>query len=237
MAAEFDGKWVVVTGGTGALGAAVVKRALDSGARCIVSEYEDAVPDHWAFKGDDRVEVITGVDLADDVGSGGFFREASRLAGSIWASVHVAGGFAMAPITETTLGDYTRQIEMNLTSCFLSCREAVRSMRQSGGGGRIVNVTAKPALHPAGGMCAYSVSKAGVANLTVSLAEEVAGDHIWVNAVVPSIMDTSANRNAMPDADHDRWPGVDEVAATIMFLASPRNEVTRGALVPVYGRS
>ncbi len=86
-------------------------------------------------------------------------------------------------------------------------------------------------------MVAYSTSKAGVASLTQCLAEELAPDGIWVNAVVPSIMDTPANRAAMPGADHSAWPSVGDVAHTIAFLASPDNAVTRGALVPVYGRS
>jgi NAD(P)-dependent dehydrogenase (short-subunit alcohol dehydrogenase family) len=86
-------------------------------------------------------------------------------------------------------------------------------------------------------MIAYTVAKAGVAALTVALAEEVAKDNILVNAVAPSIMDTPANRGAMPKADHDAWPKVEEVAATISFLASPDNRVTRGAVVPVYGKS
>jgi len=86
-------------------------------------------------------------------------------------------------------------------------------------------------------MVPYTASKAAVAALTQALAEEVAGRGILVNAVVPSIMDTPANRKAMPDADHARWPKVDEVAATIAFLVSPQNTVTRGGLVPVYGRS
>jgi NAD(P)-dependent dehydrogenase (short-subunit alcohol dehydrogenase family) len=86
-------------------------------------------------------------------------------------------------------------------------------------------------------MTAYAVSKAGVAALTAALAEEVAKDGILVNAVAPSIMDTPANRKAMPKADHALWPKVEEVAATIAFLASPENRVTRGAIVPVYGKS
>jgi NAD(P)-dependent dehydrogenase (short-subunit alcohol dehydrogenase family) len=86
-------------------------------------------------------------------------------------------------------------------------------------------------------MGAYSASKAAVAALTRSLAEELADSGIWVNAVVPSIIDTTANRAAMPDADHDAWPKPAEIAETIAFLASPQNAVTRGALVPVYGRS
>jgi len=106
-------------------------------------------------------------------------------------------------------------------------------------GGRIVNVAARPALIPelGAGMVAYTASKAAVAAITQSLAAEVAADGILVNAVVPSIMDTPANRKSMPDADHAKWPKVDEVAASIVFLASAENRVTRGALMPVYGTS
>ena len=86
-------------------------------------------------------------------------------------------------------------------------------------------------------MTAYTASKAGVAALTVALAEEVAKDGILVNAIAPSIMDTPANRQAMPKADYGLWPKIEEVAATIAFLASPENLVTRGAMVPVYGKS
>ena len=112
-------------------------------------------------------------------------------------------------------------------------------MRAGGKGGRIVNVAARPALEwrQGAGMTAYTMAKAGVAALTVALAEEVAHEGILVNAVAPSIMDTAANRSAMPQADHDAWPKVEEVAATIVFLASPDNAVTRGAVVPVYGKS
>jgi NAD(P)-dependent dehydrogenase (short-subunit alcohol dehydrogenase family) len=112
-------------------------------------------------------------------------------------------------------------------------------MQAKGNGGRIVNVAARPALEPrtGAGMTAYTIAKSGVATLTIALAEEVAKDGILVNAVAPSIMDTAANRKAMPKADFDKWPKVEEVAATILFLASPGNRVTRGAIVPVYGKS
>ena len=107
------------------------------------------------------------------------------------------------------------------------------------GGGRIVNIAARPALEPrtGAGMTAYTIAKSGVAALTVALAEEVARDGVLVNAVAPSIMDTPANRKAMPKADFALWPKVEEVAATILFLSSPDNTVTRGAIVTVYGRS
>src|SRR5258706_406111 len=112
-------------------------------------------------------------------------------------------------------------------------------MARTGAGGRIVNVATRPALEwrAGGGMVAYTASKAAGAALTVAMAEEVVKDGILVNAIAPSTMDTPANRKAMPKADHDAWTKVDEVAATILFLASPENRVTRGAVVPVYGRS
>jgi NAD(P)-dependent dehydrogenase (short-subunit alcohol dehydrogenase family) len=106
-------------------------------------------------------------------------------------------------------------------------------------GGRIVNVAARPALEPrsGAGMAAYTASKAAVVAFTIALSEEVAKLGILVNAVAPSIMDTPANRAAMPNADHASWPKVEEVAATILFLASPDNTVTRGGIVPVYGKA
>ena len=129
------------------------------------------------------------------------------------------------------------QIDINLVTAFLCCRAAVTAMTRTGAGGRIVNVAARPALEwrTGAGMAAYAASKAAVAALTVALAEEVAKAGILVNAVAPSIMDTPANRAAMPKADHAAWPKVEEVAATILFLASPDNKVTRGGVVPVYG--
>ena len=155
-----------------------------------------------------------------------------------WASIHIAGGFAAGKVAETDKNALMAQIDSNLVSCFLCCRAAVNAMLTSGGG-RIVNVAARPALEwrSGAGMSAYTVAKTGVAALTVELAEEVAKDGILVNAVAPSIMDTPANRKAMPKADYSVWPKVEEVAATIVFLASPENRVTRGAIVPVYGKS
>jgi NAD(P)-dependent dehydrogenase (short-subunit alcohol dehydrogenase family) len=128
---------------------------------------------------------------------------------------------------------------MNFLSCALCCRAAVGAMAAGASGGRIVNVAARPALEwrSGAGMTAYTASKAAVAAFTAALAEEVAKDGILVNAVAPSIMDTPANRHAMPAAEYALWPKVEEVAATILFLASPDNRVTRGAVVPVYGRS
>ena len=157
----------------------------------------------------------------------------------VWASIQIAGGFAMGAVADTDRKALMAQIDGNLVSCFLCCRAAVNAMLAARQGGRIVNVAARPALEwrSGAGMSAYAIAKAGVAVLTTTLAEEVAKDGILVNAVAPSIMDTPANRAAMPKADHAAWPKVEEVAATILFLASADNRVTRGAIVPVYGRS
>ena len=185
------------------------------------------------YAGLDRVRVAAVADLGDESAVGAFYAGLPP----IWASIHCAGGFAMSPIDETTVADLKAMLDMNAVSAFLCCREAIKAMR--GRGGRIVNVAAQPGVDPrrGGGMAAYTASKAAVAAITLALAEEVAGEGIWVNAVVPSIMDTEANRKAMPKADHAKWPRVADVAATIAFLASPRNAVTRAAVVPVYGRS
>jgi NAD(P)-dependent dehydrogenase (short-subunit alcohol dehydrogenase family) len=126
----------------------------------------------------------------------------------------------------------------NADSAFLCCREAVKAMRRSERRGRIVNVAARPALEPrqGGGMVAYTMTKAAVAALTVALGEELAAEGIWVNAVAPSLIDTPANRQAMPDADFASWPKAAELAETIVHLASPDNHLVRSALIPVYGR-
>jgi len=145
----------------------------------------------------------------------------------------------MSPVAETNKAALMQQLDMNFLTCFLCCRAALYGFARAGSGGRIVNVAARPGLEwrSGAGMAAYTASKAAVAALTAALAEEVAKDGILVNAVAPSIMDTPANRKAMPKADYALWPKVEEVAATIVFLASPENRVTRGGIVPVYGKS
>jgi NAD(P)-dependent dehydrogenase (short-subunit alcohol dehydrogenase family) len=235
MNPDFANLHVVVTGGTGALGAAVAQLLIDAGA--IVHIPAHRAPDAAAFglAKHDRVKIAAPVDLADEGAVTSFYQSLP----SLWASIHTAGGFAAGAIADTSLADFRKMIDMNTVTTFLCCREAVRKMRATGGGGggRIVNVAARPAVAPVAGLAAYAASKAAVTNLTLTLSEELAAERIWVNAVLPSTMDTPANRAAMPKADHARWPKVAEVAATIVFLASPQNHVTRGALAPVYGQS
>jgi NAD(P)-dependent dehydrogenase (short-subunit alcohol dehydrogenase family) len=235
MNLDFTNQHVVITGGAGALGAAVVDALLSGGAVCHIPAHRAPDPARFPLAKHDRVRITPGIDLADEAAVVAFYQSLP----SLWASIHVAGGFSAAPIADTKLEDFRDLLSTNAVTCFLCCREAVKKIRISGNaaGGRIVNVAAKPALVPTAGLAAYAASKAAVASLTVSLSEELAGEGIWVNAVVPSVMDTPINRKAMPGADFGKWAKVQEVAETIVFLASPQNAVTRGGLVPVYGRS
>ena len=213
---DFRDRQVVVTGGTGALGAAVVGALVEAGAVCHVPFVVAAEAERFALRSHASVRLVETTNLADDAAVAKLYDGVPRL----WASIHLAGGFAMAAIGETKKSDLMAQVEMNFVTAFLCCRAAVGAMTRTGAG-----------------MVAYAASKAAVAAATAALAEEVAKHGILVNAVAPSIMDTPANRAAMPKADHAAWPKVAEVAATIVFLASPENKVTRGAVVPVYGRS
>ncbi|MGB5695021.1 MAG: SDR family NAD(P)-dependent oxidoreductase [Polyangiales bacterium] len=231
MREDFSGREAIVTGGTGALGSAVVGRLVAAGATVHIPVHATAELDAFPYRDHEAVELHEDVDLSVESDVARLFA-ATR---SLYTSIHLVGGFAMSSITSTSLDVWERLMRMNATTCFLCCRAAVNAMQ--GREGRIVNVTARPVVVPTAQMTAYSASKAAVAALTLSLAEELAASSIWVNAVVPSIIDTAANRAAMPDANHDTWPKPEQVAETIVFLASPRNAVTRGALVPVYGQS
>ena len=233
---DFAGSQVVVTGGTGALGTAVVGALRAAGAECHVTNFAAHELAAYAHRNDPLVHVTTGVDLADEVAVRRFYEALP----SLWASVHLAGGFAMAPVAEISGADFEAQFRMNTLSCFLCSAAAVRAIRKSGrGGGRIVNVSARPALEPrsGAGMIAYTASKAAVAALTQAMGEELVAEDIWVNAVAPSTLDTPANRASMPTAKFDRWVHPTAIAEVIAFLASPDNKVTRAAVLPVYGGS
>ena len=227
---DFSGREALVTGGTGALGRAVVARLLEAGATVHVPVYVLDELEGFTHGDHHGVRLHEGLDLSLETDVARLYGETTAL----YASIHVAGGFEMGPIEETDVETWNHLLRMNATTSFLCCRQTVRTL--GGREGRIVNVAARPALIPTAQMSAYAASKAAVAALTVSLAEELAGRGIWVNAVVPSIIDTPANRAAMPKANHTAWPKPEEIAETISFLGSPQNAVTRGALVPVYGR-
>ncbi|MEM1331341.1 MAG: SDR family NAD(P)-dependent oxidoreductase [Planctomycetota bacterium] len=233
--AEFTDRTVIVTGGCGALGTAVAGHLLKRGARVAIPAYSEKEVERFEHASNPAVTIVIGVDLTDEAATESFYSQ--HAADGLWASIHVAGGFAMSPLGETSADEFDRMMAMNTRSCFLCCRHAAARMGPEGG--RLVNVAARVGLVPedGAGMAPYTASKAAVAALTMALGTELKGQGIWVNAVAPSIMDTEANRAAMPAADHDDWPSTEDVAETICFLASPGNKTTRSAVVPVYGRS
>lgn len=227
----FTNRHIVITGGAGALGSAVVDWMLQRGATCHVPCLKEEDLKHFPFTKHERVKLTMGVELTDEPAVERFY---AALGANLWASIHIAGGFAYSPVETVKKSDFVFQMQTNALTCFLCCREAVKLMNKTGG--RIVNVAARPALEPRVGanMVPYTAAKSAVAAITQSLAEEVVARGILVNAVVPSVMDTPANRKSMPDADHSKWAKVQDVAASIGFLASPENTCTRGGLVPVY---
>lgn len=232
---DYENRHVVVTGGTGALGSAVLAAFLDAGAICHVPYRSAEALGRCPHRENSRVSFVAAGDLSDEPTVMRYYDGLPAL----WASIHLAGAFSAAPIAQSDKAQLMSQLESNLVSAYLCSRAAAITWRRLSSGGRIVNVAARQALEPrlGAGSVAYTIAKSAVAALTTALGAELAGEGILVNAVAPSIMDTPGNRAGMPNAKFDAWPKVEEVAATILFLASPQNSVTRGAVVPVYGRS
>ena len=226
---NFNDKQVIVTGGLGGLGQAVVRGLASMGARCHIAEAGTRIPSE--FRSDSRIRVAGGLDLTEESQVVEFYETVPQ----VWASIHLVGGFHMGSIQEISRAVFMEQMIKNALTCFLCCREAVKRMTE---GGRIVNVVSRQALEPriGAGATAYTASKSAVLGLTLALAEEVVSRGILVNAIAPSILDTAANRAAMPEADHSLWPQAEEVARTILFLASSENTTTRGGIIPVYGK-
>ena len=232
---NYENRHVVVTGGTGALGTAVLAALLDAGAMCHVPYRSEEALRRCPMRENRRVSFVAVGDLADETAVMRYYEGLHQL----WASIHLAGAFSAAPLVQSDKTVLMGQLDANLVSSYLCSRAAALTLRRLAAGGRIVNVAARQALEPrlGAGSVAYTIAKAAVAALTTALGAELANEGIFVNAIAPSIIDTPANRTAMPNARFDSWPKIEEVAATILFLASPANNVIRGAVVPVYGKA
>ena len=227
---DLTGRHVVVTGGAGALGTPVVARLVAAGATCHVP----CVDDGPGPRGVPDVRYTPRVELTDEAQVAAYYASLP----DVWASIHLAGGFVWSKLADTSLATVRAQLEMNAITAFLCCRQAVQRMRTRGTGdlgGRILNVTSRGGTRPDAGLSAYAMGKAAVTALTQALAAELRSEQIWVNAIVPAIIDTPANRAAMPDADFNQWAKPADIAETILFLVSPSNATTTGAIVPVDG--
>ncbi|TVP56584.1 MAG: SDR family NAD(P)-dependent oxidoreductase [Gemmatimonadales bacterium] len=227
----------LVTGGSGGLGRGVVKVLLEAGARLHIPIYaDDEIPALEAFLGNgfSALNLHSDVDLTDESDVTALFdaiREAEGHGPD--AVVNLAGGFAMSPIEETGPGVWDRMWRMNATTAFLVSRAAFPEMK-SRGHGRIVNVSALPALDRGqSGLTAYGAAKAAVLNLTQTLSREGVEHGITVNAVLPSIIDTPGNREAMPDADRHRWLDPVEIGRVVRSLLSDEAQIVNGAAIPL----
>jgi NAD(P)-dependent dehydrogenase (short-subunit alcohol dehydrogenase family) len=224
-----DGKVVVVTGASGALGRVVAEMAIARGARV-------AGLDHAASQipaTENRIE-LGGVDLSDAAQAKRAVDAVVSHFGRCDALINIAGGFAFETVAEGETKTWQHMYALNVLTALNTSRAAIPYLAASPSG-RIVNVGAMGALQAGSGMGAYAASKAGVHRLTEALAAEWKGK-ITVNAVLPSTIDTAANRASMPKADFGKWVRPEELADVILFLASDAASAVTGALVPVSGR-
>ncbi|QDH74144.1 SDR family NAD(P)-dependent oxidoreductase [Brevundimonas sp. M20] len=219
---------ILVTGGHGALGSAVVQAALADGLKVAIIDHArgHAVPE--------GVLELGGVDLTDPAEAAQAINAAADHFGRLDALLNIAGGFVWQT-TDDEQPAWEKMFALNLSTALNASRAALPWLKASPEG-RIVNVGANAAIRSAAGMGAYAASKAGVHRLTESLAEELKSTAVTVNAVLPSILDTAQNRADMPDADPSKWVAPADLARVILFLASPEARAVTGALLPVTGK-
>lgn len=224
-----SGRTIAITGAFGVLGQAVAQGAASQGMQLALIDIAPSGPaPEGAF-------VQGGVDLTDAEQAKAAFAAVGERLGGLDVLVNVAGGFVWQTVEEGDPAAFDRLFALNTKTCLNATRGALPLIRGSAAG-RIVNVGANGGVKAAPGMAAYAASKSGVHRLTEALAEELKETGVTVNAVLPSIIDTPANRADMPRADFDAWVKPQELAAVILFLASETASAVTGALIPVIGR-
>ncbi|MFY0399716.1 SDR family NAD(P)-dependent oxidoreductase [Brevundimonas naejangsanensis] len=219
---------VAITGGYGALGRAVVEAAQARGLSvAVIGRTPPRTPNPDVFE-------INGVDLTDPAQAKAAIEAVTAHYGRLDALLNIAGGFVWSPV-ESDGDEFDRMHALNVKTTLNASRAALPYLKASDEG-RIVNIGANGAIKAGHGMGAYAASKAGVHRLTEALAEELKSTSVTVNAVLPSIIDTAANRTDMTDADPSKWVAPADLAAVILFLASPEARAVTGALIPVTGK-
>ena len=225
------GRVIAITGAFGVLGSAVAKAACGQGAKCALIDSAWAVPPNCP----NEALVLGGVDLTDPGKAAAAMTSVADKLGGIDALLNIAGGFKWEAFEGGAIETWPDLYRLNVVTAANASRAALPYLKKSAAG-RIVNVGSAAALKAASGMGAYAASKAGVHALTQALADELKGTTVTVNAVLPSIIDTPANREDMPKADASAWVTPKDLAAVILFLASEEARAVTGALVPVTGR-
>ncbi len=229
------GKAILVTGATGALGRAVSAAVREAGGRVYPTWILEQDRDTAArLAGADGLAIEADVTQPD--GADHAVGEVLRHAGQLDGAVCIVGGYdGGTPVAGIDLARWDAQIAVNLSSALLVARAALPPMLARNSG-RLVTVGSRAAWRPAPGQAPYQVAKAGVMVLTETIAEEVRQTGVTANCIVPSTIDTPANRAAMPDADHGRWPKPEEIAPVVVFLLSAASQVVNGAMIPVFGQ-
>ena len=222
---------VIVSGGTGGLGAAVTATLLEAGWQVVVPYVDERELER--VERHPRLELVA-ADLFEAAAAAGVVAAAG---GRLGALVNLVGGFASGGrVHETPVEEFEQQFRLNLRPAYLLCQAALPRMLE-GGGGSIVCVSTRAALRPFSGAAGYISSKAAVLAFVDALAAEYTQDGVRANAILPSVIDTPGNRASQPDADHSRWVTPAQIAQVIEFLCSERSSVTSGAHIPVYGRA
>jgi NAD(P)-dependent dehydrogenase (short-subunit alcohol dehydrogenase family) len=233
-------KSALITGGAGALGAAVVAAFLQAGARVAVPVRQagelDRLRQRLRLDPDAPLSGAV-VDVTDETAISDYAESVAEDRGGLHVLVNAAGGFAGGrPVHETPWSLWQEQLDANLKTAVLASRAAVPHMIGRGGGA-IINVSSRPATQDGKNIAAYAAAKRALLQLTDAMAAELLEEKITVNAVLPSTIDTPANRKSMPGADFSRWVKPEEIGRVILFLASPDARIISGAHVPVYGRA
>ena len=230
---------VLITGGTGILGSAVTKAYLAQGDNVAVTYLFDDEVDRFKQFNPELFDHVTFLfaNVTEEAEVQKTIQEFLSKFGRLDILINIVGGFVGGiPTAELEEDRWDFMMNLNLKSVFLCCKAAIPHMTAQGYG-KVINVSARAGLKGEAGLSAYCVSKGGVRTLTESLAAEVMDSGVNVNAIMPSIMDTPANRESMPDEEHDRWVAPADVAKVICFLTSDDATIINGAAIPVYGRA
>ena len=239
MAAKLENKIVLVTGGTGVLGRAVSLAFLEQGCNVAVTYQRHEEWETLQSAAGVRKQQLEGysLDVTEEAAVTGLMANLAGKHGHLDAMVNTVGGYAGGiRLWEVETQVFDKMLALNLRSGFVLCRAAVPVMLKQGYGA-IVNIAAKAAFDHAAGASAYAASKAAALAMMDSLAAELEGTGVRVNSILPSIIDTEANRKAMPKADFAKWPKPEDIARVILFLCSDEAKVVHGAAIPVYGDS